>query len=755
MSIPHIRFEPSADYAQALQRAASLCGVAPEYWDIWGRRHATSPETCRAILESLGVRCESREAIDSEMEERLWREWSRPSPAALVVPEDVHTRVFPLQVPRDAGACEVRVEVRREDGSAEEYWFPLEGLPLVMTAELRGQRFASFPAPLPERLPLGYHDLEVTVSFEGETLRSETRLIVCPDRAWIPPELAHGKAAGVAISLYGLRSARNWGCGDFTDLARVIDWVADDLGGSFVSLNPLHTIPNRQPFNTSPYLPASIFFRNPIYIDVERVEEFAESQRARALFESPEIQAELHSLREAPYVEYERVYSLKLRFLQIAFENLLERSRAGSARAAAFEDYCRQEGELLECYATYCALDEWIHDVRAEVWTWPDWPEEYRDPDSPAVGVFREANRQRVLFHKYLQWLTETQLAEAHQHGRGKGLSIGLYHDLALATDRCGFDLWAHRSFYASQCRVGAPPDDFSPKGQDWGFPPPSAARRREDGYRLFAESIRRNCRSGGALRIDHVMRLFRLFWIPDGMEAPAGAYVREDQEDLLRIVALESTRQKVLIVGEDLGTVEPSFREALARFGILSYRLFYFEKNDRGEFRLPEEYPRQALVSTTTHDLPTLAGFWLNRDIEARRQAGLLESDETCHAQLAGRAAEKQKILDVLHRAGLVPESFPRNASEVPELTGELHNAITGFLASTPSMLMVLNQEDLHKETEQQNLPGSTWQYPNWRRKTRFTVEELRSDGPAKDFTRMFRHWLQKTGRLERQAEK
>lgn len=746
MSIPHIRFESSPDYAQALKRAAAACGVEGEYWDIWGRRHETSVETCRAILESMGVQCGSREAIDAELEERLWREWSRLSPPALVLAAEHRPHCVPVHVPLESGAREALVRIRLENGASEEFRLWLESLPVAATAELRGRRLARYQAPLPDRLPLGYHDLTVAAPLGGETLQSETRLIVCPDQAWVPPDLAAGgKAAGIAISLYGLRSARNWGCGDFTDLTKVIDWVAEDLGGSFISLNPLHAIANRQPFNTSPYLPASVFFRNPIYIDVEAVEEFACSQRARALFESPETQAELRALREAPFVEYERVYSLKLRLLQVAFESFLERRQAGSARAAAFEEHCRQEGALLENYATYCALDEWIHARRPDVWTWPDWPEEYRDPDSPAVREFREANRERILFHKYLQWLAETQLAEAQQHARRKGLGIGLYHDLALATDRCGFDLWAFRSFYASRCRVGAPPDDFAPKGQDWGFPPPNAERHREDGYRVFADTIRRNCRSGGALRIDHVMRLFRLFWIPDGMEAADGAYVRENHEDLLRIVALESVRQKALIVGEDLGTVEPSFREALARYGILSYRLFYFERNSDGEFRAPEEYPRQALVSATTHDLPTLAGYWIARDIDARREAGLLAGEDAWRAR---REAEKQKILDVLHRAGLLPDWFPRNAAEVPELSGELHNAITGFLASTPSMLMVLNQEDLLKETEQQNLPGSTWQYPNWRRKTRFTVEELRTAGQAQDFTRMFRHWLEKTGR-------
>ncbi len=327
-------------------------------------------------------------------------------------------------------------------------------------------------------------------------------------------------------------------------------------------------------------------------------------------------------------------------------------------------------------------------------------------------------------------------------------MAIGLYHDLALATDRGGSDLWAHRPFYVNGCRVGSPPDDFSPAGQDWAFPPPNKNQHRATGYRLFVDSIRKTCSHGGALRIDHVMRFFRLFWIPDGASAAAGAYVKDYWEDLLRILALESVRNKVLVVGEDLGTVEPEVRERLARFGILSYRLFYFERGPGGAYKHASEYPRQALVSSTTHDLPTIAGFWINEDIEARRRAGVLD-DAGYHTQVRERMAEKQKMLDVLWSAYLLPAHVPRDAAQIPELTGELHNAVIGFLASTPSMLMVVNQEDLSKEVAQQNLPGTTEQYRNWSRKMKFTLEELRRDPQATGFVEMVRHWLERTDRV------
>jgi 4-alpha-glucanotransferase len=448
-------------------------------------------------------------------------------------------------------------------------------------------------------------------------------------------------------------------------------------------------------------------------------------------------------------VEYERVYALKLRFLKLLFQAFLDDDwRNSTARAAQLKKYIESEGPLLDRFAVHSALDQAIHKECPEVWNWRSWPEQYQDPESAATREFARKHGRTVLFHKYMQWQLDLQLAEAQQHALDRGLGIGLYHDLALATDRFGSDLWAHRPFFISGCRVGAPPDGFSPKGQDWGFPPPNSDRHFDDGYRLFAESIRKNCRHGGALRIDHVMRFFRLYWIPDGMDATAGTYVRDRFQALLSVLALESVRNQVLIIGEDLGTVPDQAREILHQFGILSYRLLYFEQNN-GRFRSPQEYPRDALVSATTHDLPTLAGFWLGRDIDARRDAGLLADDGAYQSMRADRAREKQKLLDLLWELKLLPDWFARDAAQVPELVGELHNAIVGFLASTPSKLMLLNQEDLLKQVEQQNLPGSTEEYPNWRRKMKCTVEELWTSDEIRDFAQMFRTWLERTGRL------
>jgi 4-alpha-glucanotransferase len=740
---------PSETFEQLIDRAAAQCGVDAGYWDIWGRYHTTGVEAKKAILRAKGLDASDANSLEQSMVALAKGEWRRLLPPTIVA-SPAETVTVPLNLPADSLGQRAHITVRPEDGPAGEYDLNTWELPQTESIAMDGQTWVRKQARIPASLPLGYHEISAQVG----GLSATTRYIVTPDRAYTPPPLGQGgRTAGISVSLYGIRSARNWGCGDFRDLVALADWVAEDLGASFVGLNPLHAIHNRRPFNTSPYLPNCTFYQNFLYLDVEGMEDFARCRRAQQCFGSAATRTEIESLRQAQFVEYERVAALKLRMLKLAFAQFLRERRQDHARAHEFDQYLEREGDLLEKFATYCALDEHLHARNPDLWVWPAWPEQYRDPASPAVAEFKRRHWRRVMFYEYLEWQIDIQLRRAQQSARDRGLAIGLYHDLALATDSLGSDLWAHRPFYVTGCRVGSPPDDFSPRGQDWGFPPPSSERHREDGYRLFAESIRKNCRHGGALRIDHVMRLFRLFWIPDSADATQGAYVRERTEDFVRVLALESVRNRVIVVGEDLGTVEPAVRETLSRYGILSYRVFYFEKDSSGEFRRNTQYPARALVSSTTHDLPTLAGFWTGADIDARRTAGMID-DTNARGQRESRNLEKQKMLDMLFELNLVPAHLPRRQEAYSELTGDLHNAVVGFLAGTPSQLLAINQEDLTKELHQQNLPGTTWQYPNWGRKMRFTVEDLRQHADARGFTAMFRNWIVNSGRGNGQVE-
>ncbi len=740
MSVPEIRFEPAVNYDDALWRAAAESAVDSSYWDIFGHQHHVSREALQSILQSLGWNTTSFEAIEAERRRRFIEAAQAGLPKTAVVSEN--DKWIPLSVASREDSS-IAFDIHMEDGQALAGTITVRQLPPLSGLVCGNQRWSTYRLDLPAELPLGYHELSVT--FDGQAA-GKSYLIVCPDRAYLPGDLAHGgRTAGFNVALYGLRSERNWGCGDFSDLKVLIDWAVKDVGFSFIGLNPLHALHNRAPYNTSPYLPLSMYYKNLIYIDIESVPEFKSSACAQNLFSSVGVQQKIRQLRDSEFVEYSEVDRLKRRFLKLLYREF--RHAQNPERRHAFASYCQREGELLAKFALYSALDEALHKQNRNLWTWRDWPAPYQNPASAESQSFAREHAHSVEFYQYIQFVIEEQLAAAQQHAQQSGMPIGLYHDLAVATDNFGSDLWTYPGRYIAGCRVGAPPDDFSPQGQDWGFPPPNKETHRSEGYQLYRESIRKIVRHGGALRIDHVMRLYRLFWVPQGMPPAAGAYVRDYATDLMRVLALESVRSRNIIIGEDLGTVTDEMRDLFTRFGILSYRLFPFEKNYRtGEFKSSFEYPRQALVSSSTHDLPTLAGFWQARDIQARMEAGL--ADEAGRRnQIEDRQGEKQRMVDRLHAENLLPAGFTHDASELNDLNGDLHNAVIGFLAQVPSVLLLLNQEDFTKETNQQNLPGSTAQYPNWQRKMRVRVEELTTSA-LKPYSEMFAHHLRRSNR-------
>ena len=722
-----ITFTPPQDWRDALRQAALLWGIEAEYHDIWGNHHVVDDQVVVSILTTLGVPSGTLEELTGAIQARLIADWEGLAPSTVVAFEDEVT--IPLNIRPDRDLT-FEAAFEWESGGGDRVSGTLASLETEATAYLNGlpylrKKLTARPAPL------GYHKLSLKTEGGSRTID----LIVCPRRAYLPPALADGgKAAGLAVSLYGLRSRRNWGCGDFTDLLALVEWAArNEL--AFVALNPLHAIPNRQPYNTSPYLPTSILYRNILYLDVTAVADWCAAR------EEPPGASDL---RDTEFVEYERVYKLKRKALRAAFRRFLKAEwNRDSPRALEFRRYLEHEGESLRQFALYCALDEWIHRDNPEIWLWTDWPAEYQAPRSEEVEAFAREHWRMVLFYQYAQWQVDCQLRDVQAIALALGMPIGLYHDLALATDRTGADVWAHPEFYMKGCRVGSPPDDFSPDGQDWAFPPPNTQRHFDTGYRLFAEGVRKTARHGGALRIDHVMRLFRLFWIPDGLKAAAGAYVKDRAADLLKILALESVRGRMLIVGEDLGTVGDETRAALSAYGILSYKLLFFEKYGDGRFRPADEYPAQALASTTTHDLPTLAGFWSGRDIAVRREVGLVKDDASYHHQIEARVHEKRRLAEAL--------GLPESAAGEVELPDSAVDAVIGFLASTPCLLFCLNQEDLTKSIEQLNVPGTTNEHPNWRRKMAFTVEELDSSGDARRMTAVLREWLERTGRAIR----
>jgi 4-alpha-glucanotransferase len=392
------------------------------------------------------------------------------------------------------------------------------------------------------------------------------------------------------------------------------------------------------------------------------------------------------------------------------------------------ERFIQSEGTPLEMYATFQTLEEERQLIQSKSVTWHDWPKQFRMPGQP-VREYAKRHRKRVRFFQYIQWVASEQLNEIRRTAEQLAMPIGLYHDVALGADRNGAESWIYQSVLALGSDCGAPPDAFAPEGQNWGLPPMNPRALRASGYELMIQLLRNNFRSGGAIRLDHVMAFCRLFWIPRGRPASEGTYVQYPFEDLLAIVALESVRSKTLVIGEDLGTVPDWVREQLAKTRVLSYRVFYFERGADGAMKSPGDYPAQSLAVATTHDLPTLTGFWSGEDLRVRAGLGAFTDDAARQQTWEERQRDKAGILSALKREGLLPNGMTEDLATAPAMTTDLCRAIHLYLARTPSYIMLANLEDGLGELSQTNLPGTVDSHPNWTRKYAVRLDEILCD--------------------------
>jgi 4-alpha-glucanotransferase len=523
---------------------------------------------------------------------------------------------------------------------------------------------------LPPDLPPGYHELQRAE--DGH----RCRLVVTPGRCHLPADL---REWGWAVQLYAARSHQSWGVGDLADLRRLGHWSAGQ-GAAMALVNPLHAalpVGDQQP---SPYSPSSRCYRNPIYL---RVEELPGAGDAGVALDLDRLAAAGRALNADRTIDRDAAWALKREALELLW--------ARFPGDPGFDRYCDEEGPALAAYAAFCALSD-EHGA-----PWQRWPEALRHPESPAVLDFVDAHRDRIRFHQWTQWLLDRQLADA-------GAAIGLVTDLAIGVDPAGADAWLWSDCLATGVRVGAPPDEFSAAGQDWGIPPFDPWRLQEAAYEPFIRTMRAGFRHAAGLRIDHVMGLFRLFWVPEGASPADGAYVGYPWEDLLGIVALESWRAGAWVVGEDLGTVEPMVREQLADRGVLSYRLVWFEDVP------PRQFPAQALAAVTTHDLPTVAGLWSGDDLLEQEDLGLSPNLEATMA-IRGRLG---------HWTGLA------DGAGVPDVVVATHR----LLGEAPSAVVAATLDDALGVAERPNMPGApNDRRPNWSLALPRPLEEIEED--------------------------
>ncbi|MFT4274184.1 MAG: 4-alpha-glucanotransferase [Pantoea sp.] len=568
-------------------------------------------------------------------------------------------------------------------------------------------------------LPEGYHQL--TLSSAGNSF--SCKIIVTPSRCYEPGELLNGESLwGACVQLYTLRSEHNWGIGDFGDLKLMLQQVAQ-RGGAFIGLNPLHALFPGMPESASPYSPSSRRWLNVIYIDVNAVDDFTRSEDAQRWWQSPATRQIWQDVRASDWVDYRAVTQLKLTALRLAWTFFRLRDLA-DPDVNAFEAFVTAGGESLQLQGVFDALHAALLAQDEGNYGWQVWPQVWQHPDSAAVRAFRIEYSDEVNFYLWLQWLAARQFAACWEVCQQQQMPIGLYRDLAVGVAQGGAETWGDRHLYCLQASVGAPPDILGPLGQNWGLPPMDPQVMQARGYQPWITLLRANMRDCGALRIDHVMALLRLWWIPRDGNAAQGAYVHYPIDDLLAILALESQRHRCMVIGEDLGTVPDAIIGKLRDAGVYSYKVLYFEQTSATGFRPPRQWLRQAMAVATTHDMPTLRGWWQSDDLTTGSKLGLYPDKIILAGLHQQRRAAKQALMRSLRRTGYLAK-FTRQTV----MNTTLNHAMHGFLADSSSALLGLQPEDWLDMAAPVNIPGTTDQYPNWRRKLRVTLETLFRD--------------------------
>ena len=693
-----------------LAQLARHFGIEPGFRDARGEDVVTSARTQTALLGSMGIEA------GSEAQAKAALDRAERAQAETVLPPVIVTRhrrgecAVAAQLP--AGAARIAWRVTLEDGG--ERSGSAEAVPIGGAKAARPGEEARHMQIVLADLPEGYHRLHLP------ELDASTVLIVVPERCWLPEgiETAGKGLWGIAAQLYLLRSNRNWGIGDFTDLA-VLAKMAGPRGCGVIGLNPLHQMFLDAPEQASPYSPLTRLYLNALNIDVSAIPGFSDSAEAQRLVGSDDFRRMLGEVRAAPLVKYSRVADLKLQVLRVLFSQFDRQPAESQTGFAAFRE---ERGESLQRNSVFQALRQHFGRKDPAKADWHTWPDEFQDAASEAVRAFADEHRHEIDFLNWLQWVADEQLRAAAEAAAEAGMSIGLYRDLAVGCDRAGAETWTSPHAFLDGPQVGAPPDIFNPAGQSWGLPPFNPSALREEAYASFVELVRANMRHAGGLRIDHVMGLQHLYCIPEGHSAAEGAYVEYPIDDLVGILALESQRHRCLVVGEDLGTVPEGFREKMAAANILSYRVLFFEQDsETGEFRPPEDYPRLALAVAGSHDLPTLLGWWDGRDIDLKASLGLYPDEAETQSQRDRRTRDREMIVDALRREGLLEDAGGISAEQFAA-------AAHRFLARSGSALVVPQLDDMTGEVDPVNVPATSTEHPNWRRKYRMTLEEIAS---------------------------
>lgn len=667
-----------------VQQLAEAAGLAVRWKNYRNEDQVVATETLCRILDALGIEAATEEDCRRSLE-RLREEERNTIPALLIT--------------RSGRALSLPPALQQALGNENELKLINEaGEDRVATLRRIGESVQLLPPEEP-----GYYRMQV-----GDQTQE---LAVAPRSCTSVEELGGSKPAwGLGVQLYSLRREGDGGIGDFSALRQLAEGVAL-AGAAGLAVSPVHAQFSADRHRFSPYSPSSRLFLNVLHIDPGQTfdrEAIAACLRKEGLAED---HARLEALELIDWPEAARVKLALLRALwQLNQAALMDES---ATLGQEFQRFREQGGEALELHATFEALHAFHFGRDPGQWNWRDWDSRYQDHNGPAVYQFADDHREEVLFHCFLQWLADRGLAEAHAACREAGAAIGLIADLAVGTDSGGSHAWSRKEDMLTGISVGAPPDMLNHQGQDWGLTSFSPRALLAHGYRPMREMLRASLRHAGGLRIDHILGLRRLWLIPEGHPPDQGAYLQFPQEDLLSLVALESWRHKAVIIGEDLGTIPGHFRQDLADTGLLGMGVLWFEK-DNGYFVEPARWRATALATTSTHDLPTVSGWWQGRDLEWNVKLDRLPKGCSAEDARRERGEERQALWAAFRFAGLVSD----DRAEAPEDSEPVVDAALAFVASTPCSLTLAPLEDLLGLSEQANLPGTIDEHPNWRRR-------------------------------------
>uniref|UniRef100_A0A486XT93 4-alpha-glucanotransferase n=1 Tax=Rheinheimera sp. BAL341 TaxID=1708203 RepID=A0A486XT93_9GAMM len=698
---------------ELIKQLAALAGLQDSYVHAQGHTEVISLDKQQAILQAMGFDLSSDQAIQQQISQLIEQPWLEV--------------IAPVTVCPQGQPVKIRLQQLRQQALSDWQWLiiteeqqHLNGKLSLAASDICQRQHTSqgevlvAELTLDVTLPLGYHQLTLSVGAE----QYQQQLIITPQRCFqLHDKAVLHKTFGPALQLYAVRSERNWGIGDFIDLQQMIAPLAAQ-GVDFIGLNPLHALYSELPQDCSPYSPNSRLWLNTQYVALEHTDEFASCNEAQLEFNSAEFQQRLAQLRQTNDVDYPGVAAAKKHLAGILFQHFKQQHLLkNTARAQQFAAFIEAGGSSLRQLAIHQVLQGKLFHKDWGMAAWQNFPEPMRSPDSSAVADFAREHNDEVQLQLYLQWQAQLQLAEVKRLCQQHGMAIGLYCDVAVGTSRSSAESWGAPEDYYMDLSVGAPADIMAPKGQNWGLLAYNPLTLRQKAYKPFIELIQANMRYAGALRLDHVMALLRLWCCPIGSDATAGAYIRFPAADLFAILALESQRNSCVVIGEDLGTVPVEISHLMAQYQVLSYRVFMLEQKAGSYDHAAQTYPELALATVTTHDMPTLVGYWQEHDLLLRHQLDLFPNPQVADNLHQLRADEKRLICQRLQ----LPDGHYSEADYA-----RLIRASHLFTAQQPAKLLALQLEDLLLMATPVNIPGTSTEYPNWRRKLTANISDI-----------------------------